>query len=129
VTNHAPRGDSRVTRTIQEPPGEPSSSSPGPPAAGAEPGGGIKDQSPADALDLLPETVRHHPTVIPSAIIKRLRALDDLGWPRAEIRRRLSGIETADRPGAARPNSARRVGNTEPTLAATAASSLVWTMR
>jgi hypothetical protein len=101
VTNHAPRGDSRVTRTIQEPPGEPSSSSPGPPAAGAEPGGGIKDQSPADALDLLPETVRHHPTVIPSAIIKRLRALDDLGWPRAEIRRRLSGIETADRPGAA----------------------------
>jgi hypothetical protein len=101
VTNRRARGDSRVTRTIQEPPAEPSSSSPASATPGAEPGGGIKDQSPADALDLLPETVRNHPSVIPSAIIKRLRVLDDLGWPRAEIRRRLSGIENADSPGAA----------------------------
>jgi len=35
VTNHAPRGDSRVTRTIQEPPQKPSSSSPSPEPAPA----------------------------------------------------------------------------------------------
>jgi hypothetical protein len=101
VTNRGSWGDSRVTRTIQEPPGEPSSSSPASATPGAKPGGGIKDQSPADALDLLPETVRHHPSVIPRAIIKRLRVLDELGWPSAEIRRRLTGVENADRPGAA----------------------------
>ena len=103
VTNSAARGDSCVTRTIQEPPTEPSSSSPATASAPAAPatrqGGKINDQSPADALDLLPETVRNHSSVIPSAIAKRVQALD--GWPRTEIRRRLAGVETADRPGAA----------------------------
>ena len=105
VTSHAPRGDGGVTRTVQEPPREPSSSAPATASAGTAPaaqqGGGMNDQSPTDALDLLPETVRNHPTVIPRAIAKRIQALDDLGWPRAEIRRRLTGVETADRPGAA----------------------------
>jgi hypothetical protein len=61
----------------------------------------MNDQSLADALELLPETVRNHPSVVPSAIMKRLWVLDDLGWPRAEICRRLTGVENADRPGAA----------------------------
>ena len=101
VTHRAFSGDTRVTRTIQEPPAEPSSSSPAPTTPGAKPGGRIKDQPLADAVDLLPATVRNHPSVIPNAIAKRLRVLDDLGWPRAEIGRRLTGVETADRPGAA----------------------------
>jgi hypothetical protein len=33
--------------------------------------------------------------------MKRLRVLDDLAWPRAEIRGRLTGVKNADRPGAA----------------------------
>lgn len=61
----------------------------------------MNGQSPADALDLLSEAVRNHPSVIPSAIAKRIQALDDLGWPRSEIRTWLTGVETADRPGAA----------------------------
>lgn len=106
VTNHAAMGDTGVTRTIQEPSREPSSSfSPEPASAAgartAQQGGGTNDQSPTDALDLLPETVRNHPSVIPSAIGKRIQALDDLGWPRTEFRIRLAGVETADSPGAA----------------------------
>jgi hypothetical protein len=105
VTDHAFRGDTRVTRTVQEPSTEQSSSSPVPASAAVAPaaqhGGGTNDQSPADVLDLLPETVHNHPSVIPSAIAKRVQTLADLGWPRAEVRRRLTGIETADSPGAA----------------------------
>jgi hypothetical protein len=106
VTHHASRGDTGDTRTIKEPPRKPSSSSSSTPADAApaqdrQRRKGMNDQTPADALDLLPETVRHHPSVILSAIMKRFRVLDDLGWPRAEIRRRLTGVESADRPGAA----------------------------
>jgi general stress protein YciG len=106
VTSSAARGDIRVTRTVQKPSREPSSSSPATAGAGrAAPatrqGGGMNDQSWTDAIDLLPETVRHHFSVIPSAIANRIQVLDDLGWPRAGIRRRLTGVETADRPGAA----------------------------
>lgn len=61
----------------------------------------MNDRSPADELDLLPETVRDHPSVVPGAIAKRVHVLDDLGWPRAEVHRRLLGVETADQPGAA----------------------------
>ena len=105
VTNPAFRGDTGVTRTVHEPSREPSSSSPAPASAAAAPaaqrGGGVNDQPPAGALNLLPEIIRNHPTVIASAIAKRIQALDDLGWSRAEIQRRLTGVETADRPGAA----------------------------
>ena len=59
------------------------------------------DQSPADALDLLPRAIRNHPSVIPGAIAKRIQALNGLGWTSAEVRRRLIGVETADTPGAA----------------------------
>jgi hypothetical protein len=37
----------------------------------------------------------------PAALARRIRTLDQHGWPRAEIRNQLSGVETADRPGAA----------------------------
>jgi hypothetical protein len=50
---------------------------------------------------VLPEAVRDHPSVVPSALARRIRTLDQSGWPRAEIRNQLSGVETADRPGAA----------------------------
>ena len=104
VTNHAARGDTRVSRTVQEPPREPSSSSRAPASTATPPAGkqvGMTDHSPIDALELLPQTVRNHPSVLPSAIAKRLRLLDDLGWSKAEIGRRLAGVETAARPGAA----------------------------
>jgi hypothetical protein len=52
------------------------------------------------SLPLLPESVRDHPSVIPSAIANRIQVLDDLGWSKAEIGRRLGGVETADAPGA-----------------------------
>jgi hypothetical protein len=60
-----------------------------------------------DVLDVLPEPVRDHPSVIPSALTRRLQVLERRGWPRADIRRRLVGIETADKPGAAAPSSCR----------------------
>jgi hypothetical protein len=104
VTNHASRGDSGVTRTVIEPSREPSSSSPTPeraPASTHVAGGGRADHSVAAAVDVLPEPVRDHPSVIPSAIARRIQLLDQLGWPRTEIRRRLAGVETADAPGAA----------------------------
>jgi hypothetical protein len=69
ATNVASRGDSCVTRTVQEPPQEPSSSSLAPVGAAAAPaarrGGGMNDQPPAGALDLLPETIRNHPPSSP----------------------------------------------------------------
>jgi Helix-turn-helix domain len=106
VTHHASRGDNRVTRTIQEPPQEPSSSfSPSPArAAAASPaaaGGGRTAGSMVDVLGVLPDAVRDHPSVVPSAIVRRVRALEQLGWQQARIRERLAGIETADQPGAA----------------------------
>ena len=100
VTNRAVRGDSRVTRTVPEPTQEPSSSSLSPARATAT-GGGPPTESTVDALDVLPESVRDHPSVVPSAIARRVRALEQPGWPRAQIRGRLAGIETADAPGAA----------------------------
>jgi hypothetical protein len=104
VTNPPPRGDSRVTRTAQEPSGEPSSSAPTPQRAPtpARPARGGQASDPlVDALDVLPEPIRDHPSIVPSALARRIRTLDQLGWPLAEIRRRLTGIETADKPGAA----------------------------
>jgi hypothetical protein len=102
VTDRAVRGDNRVTRTVQEPSLEPSSSPPAPghaPAAVA--GGGIDVGIIADVLDVLPEPVRDHPSIVPSAIARRVQTLDQRGWPRPQIRERLTGIETADKPGAA----------------------------
>jgi hypothetical protein len=105
VTTHASRGDTGVTRTVLEPPQEPSSSSPTPPrtaaAATAAAGGGPLANSTAAALDVLPESVRDHPSVVPSAIARHIQPLERRGWPRAQIRERLAGIETADAPGAA----------------------------
>jgi hypothetical protein len=107
VTDRAVRGDIRVTRTVIEPSLEPSSSSPVPeraPASASGPGGGLAGDllvDAADLLDILPASVRDHPSVIPSALARRLQILQRRGWPRAEIRRRLVGIETADKPGAA----------------------------
>jgi hypothetical protein len=106
VTDHAPRGDSGVTRTVIEPSQEPSSSSPAPEratasadtAAGGRAGDPLVDA--VDVLGVLPEPVRDHPSVIPSALARRLQVLERRGWPRAEIRERLTGIETADTPGA-----------------------------
>jgi hypothetical protein len=34
-------------------------------------------------------------------LARRLRTLEERGWPPAEIRKRLAGIETAEAPGAA----------------------------
>jgi hypothetical protein len=104
VTNHAARGDTAVTRTVQEPSLEPSSSPPAPgralaPAVVA--GGGIDSGIVADVLDVLPEPVRDHPSIVPSAIARRVRTLEQRGWPRPQVRERLAGIETADKPGAA----------------------------
>jgi hypothetical protein len=104
VTDHAARGDNRVTRTVPEPSLEPSSSPPAPgralaPAAVA--GGGIDSGIVADVLDVLPEPVRDHPSIVPSAIARRVQALEQRGWPRPQLRERLAGIETADKPGAA----------------------------
>lgn len=59
------------------------------------------DRSPADALDLLPQTIRNHPSVIPGAIAKRVQVLYDLGWAEAEVRKQMVGVETAATPGAA----------------------------
>jgi hypothetical protein len=104
VTNPAPRGDTAVTRTVQEPSRQPSSSPPSParsPASADATGGGREGDPVADALDVLPEPVRDHPSVVPSALARRLRTLDQRGWPRVEIRKRLAGIETAEAPGAA----------------------------
>jgi hypothetical protein len=106
VTHHAARGDNRVTRTIQEAPQEPSSSySPSPArAAAANPaaaGGGHPAGSMIDVLGVLPEAVQDHPSVVASAIVRRVRALEQLGWQQARIRERLADIETADQPGAA----------------------------
>jgi hypothetical protein len=55
----------------------------------------------ADVLDVLPEPVRDHPSIVSSAIARRVRTLDQRGWPRPQVRERLVGIETADKPGAA----------------------------
>jgi hypothetical protein len=105
VTNPAFRGDTGVTRTIHEPSREPSSSSPPPahaPAAGtAATGGGSERSSLSDVLDVLAEAVRDHPSVVPSAIARRVRALEQRGWPRDAVRERLAGIESAEAPGAA----------------------------
>jgi hypothetical protein len=105
ATNREPRGDSRVTRTVLEPSTEPSSSplQRGDACAAAQspPGGGHDDPPSADALDVLPESVRAHPSVVPTAIDRRVQALERHGWPRAQIRTRLVGIETAHAPGAA----------------------------
>jgi hypothetical protein len=38
---------------------------------------------------------------VPSAIARHVRALEQRGWLRAQIRERLTGIQTADKPGAA----------------------------
>lgn len=103
MTNHAARGDTAVTRTVQEP-SRPSSSPPLParaPASADATGGGRAGDPVADALDVLPEPVRGHPSVVPSTLTRRLRTLDQRGWPRVEIRKRLAGIETAEAPGAA----------------------------
>jgi hypothetical protein len=54
-----------------------------------------------DALDVFPDAVRDHPSVIPTAIAEQVHVLHDLGWPKAEIRRQLVGVETADKLGAA----------------------------
>ena len=104
VTDRAVRGDNRVTRTVLEPSLEQSSSPPAPgpalaPAVVA--GGGIDSDILADVLDVLPEPVRDHSSIVPSAIARRLQALDQRGWPRPLVRDRLAGIETADKPGAA----------------------------
>jgi len=106
VTDHASRGDTGVTLTIQEPPQEPSSSysPPSVRAAAAGPaaaGGGHPTGSTVDVLDVLPESVRDHPSVVRSAIARRVRTLEQRGWQIAEICKRLTGIETADAPGAA----------------------------
>lgn len=105
ATNHAARGDSRVTRTVLEPSLEPSSSPPAPgralaPAVVAG-GGGIDSGIVADVLDVLPEPVRDHPSIVPSAIARRVWTLEQRGWSRPQVRERLAGIETADKPGAA----------------------------
>ena len=55
----------------------------------------------AEVLDVLPEAVRDHPSVVPSALARRVHVLAQHGWPRTEIRNQLSGVETADKPGAA----------------------------
>jgi hypothetical protein len=103
ATSQALRGDTGVTRTVIEPSREPSSS-PTPeraPAAGmAGSDGGRTADSLADALDVLPEPVRDHPSVVPGAIARRVRVLEQRGWTLAEMRRRLRGIETADWHGA-----------------------------
>lgn len=104
MTDHAVRGETGVTRTVLKPSQDPSSSSSAladAPAAADPHGGGVDDQARADELDLLPETVHDHPSVVSSAITKRVHVLDELGWPRTEIRRRLIGVETADQSGAA----------------------------
>ena len=106
VTDHAPRGDAGVTRTFIEPSQEPSSSSPATEraTASADAAGGGRAVDPlvdaVDVLSVLPEPVRDHPSVLPSALARRLQILERRGWPRAEIRKRLTGIETADTPGA-----------------------------
>lgn len=96
--------DTGVTRTVIQSSLEPSSSSPTPeraPAPVVDVGGGINCGIVADVFDVLPEPVRDHPSVVPSAIARRVRTLDQRGWPRPQVRERLAGIETADKPGAA----------------------------
>jgi len=104
VTDRAVRGDTRVTRTVLEPSLEPSSSPPAPGCALAPAvvaGGGVNSGILADVLDVLPEPVRDHPSIVLSAIARRVRTLDQRGWPRPQVREHLAGIETADKPGAA----------------------------
>ena len=55
----------------------------------------------ADVLYVLPEPVRGHPSIIPTALTRRVETLERRGWTRNEIRDRLAGTETADKPGAA----------------------------
>ena len=100
VTDHAARGDTDVTQTVQEPSKEPSSSSRSVTTLSSA-GGGSAASTRDDPLEVLPASVRNHPSIVPRALTRRVHVLDQRGWSRAEIRARLVGIETADAPGAA----------------------------
>jgi hypothetical protein len=115
VTHHAARGDTDVTQTIQEPSKEPSSSSPVAPTTPASAGGGSPSGTPDDPLEVLPKSVRDHPSIVPSALSRRVHVLDQGGWSRAEIRARLTGIETAEAPGAAAMTRLRDLVRLAPT--------------
>ncbi len=81
-------GDACVTQTVQEPSREPSSSSPAPERAPAlaHAAGGAGDPL-VDALDVLPEPIRDHPSVVPSAIARRIDLLGERGRPLEKIRK------------------------------------------
>lgn len=104
VTSPASKGDSPVTRTILEPSRERSSSPAVDAARGgvglASNGGGAATPT-AAALEVLPGSVRGHPSVIPTAVAARVRILVERGWPISEVGARMTGVETADAPGAA----------------------------
>jgi hypothetical protein len=88
VTSPAPRGDSPVTRTVLEPSRERSSSPAVDAARGgvglASNGGGAATPT-AAALEVLPGSVRGHPSVIPTAVAARVRILVERGWPISEV--------------------------------------------
>jgi hypothetical protein len=128
VTDHAARGDTDVTQTVQEPSKEPSSSSRSVTTLSSA-GGGSAASTRDDPLEVLPASVRNHPSIV-SPCADPPRARPRSAWlvtsrdPRAARRhrnRRRTRRRRHDKAG--RPRKPRSTGP------ATAAPELVWRMR